>query len=117
MAFFVAVTAIMAVSIYVQRTLQARERDAKIYMVDMMAQGCVDVDVSQGTTDCQGAAGMNAGKMAYEYEPYYVQVNSIVERDSAETKALTGPGIFTKSDSSQTQAQSQSNQISPVYAK
>ena len=81
--FFLVIAAMVAVSLYVQRALQARTRDAKIYMMDMAAQGC-----AQAGSGCLNAANAQDGRLRYEYEPYYTQAESQVDRAQTENKSL-----------------------------
>ena len=79
--FFLAIGSIVAMTTFVQRALQARIRDTKIYMVDNVRNiAGVDVD--------------------YEYEPYYANVSTVVDREKNEQIELLGggaTGIFRKS--------------------
>ena len=107
--FLLAIAAMIAVTVYLQRAFQARARDAKIYMLDTAAQGCA-------TTGCQEAAGMRAGKFAYEYEPYYAKINSQVDRDQNEQKLDILTGVFSKQFSQTIQVNSTSQQLPPAEA-
>ena len=103
--FLLVIAAMVAVTVYLQRAFQARARDAKIYMVDTAAKGCGQ--------DCKAATG---GKIAYEYEPYYTQINSIVERDQDDRKQDLLTGIFKKQVSQTTRVDSMSKQLPPKEA-
>ena len=63
------VAGIIAMQQYAQRALQARVRDASLYMAKMR----------------EGTAGM---KHTAQYEPYYQQSNYTVTRNAAENKRL-----------------------------
>ena len=117
------IAAIVAISVYVQRALQARVRDAKIFMVDRAAAGCKQADDESRDVqvNCQGAAGMKDGRIRYEYEPYYAQVNAVVWRAQRERKAqgATGPGtsgFFRKQFDDATEVESTSVQSPPKDA-
>lgn len=71
---------IVAITVHVQRTLQARIRDTAIYMVNNV-QTITEVPIS------------------YQYEPYYANVSTIVGRSRNEETMLLGggaTGIFRK---------------------
>lgn len=82
---------------FVQRALQARIRDTKIYMIDSV----------------QNITGVNA---SYEYEPYYANVSTVVDRNRNEEMQLLGggaTGIFRKIVNAQTQTVTNSEQAPP----
>ena len=115
--FFVVIVAMVAITVYIRRALQARQRDAKVYMIDMAAQGCAQADLnSGGSLDCQGAAGINGGRFIYDYEPYYSQAASNVDRGQAEQTALFVNSIFHKWSVGQTQVNTASAQSPPWSA-
>ncbi|MBI4308985.1 MAG: hypothetical protein HY591_01495 [Candidatus Omnitrophica bacterium] len=108
--FLLVVAAMIAATVYVQRALQARARDAKVYMLDTAAKGCL-------TAGCQEAAGATAeGKFAYEYEPYYSKINSVVDRDQNQQRLDILTGIFSKQFAQATRVNSTSEQLPPVEA-
>lgn len=72
--FFMAIAAIVAMTVFVQRGLQSRMRDAKMYMVDRATDGCV----SAVGTNCKGLSA--TGQFNYEYEPYYTAQTADVSR-------------------------------------
>ena len=126
LAVFLAIAAIMAISLFVQRALQARYRDTKNYMVEMASSGCVQADASggsEGALHCGAAAGMGDGKsLKYEYEPYYGLVSSNVDRAYEDSKELSGggigsTGIFKKTFKEQTAVETRSEQAPPSAAK
>ena len=83
--FFLGIAAVIAVTVYVQRAIQARIRDAKIYMIDTTSSACSQASGTiSGTNivvDCMNATGGNNGKLAYEYEPYYTNIASGIARE------------------------------------
>ncbi len=79
--FFLVIGAIVAMSTYVQRTLQGRIHDGRNYMI-------------------REAAKAHQGNIHYEYEPYYGYVGSNIARSSDDTSRLLeglGTGIYRKS--------------------
>ncbi len=114
--FFVVVAGISAMTLYVQRGLQARHRDGKIYMVDMATQACTQA--TAGGVDCLGAAKVDPAtqKIAYEYEPYYGQSEAEVRRDSVDKKVLDENGRWGKYFAQSTQIGSDSAQLPPAEA-
>jgi hypothetical protein len=113
LVFFIAVAAMVSISIYGQRALQARQRDARIHMLNVASKGC--------DKDCQQAAGLKSGQIPQEYEPYYGEVSSIVNRKQDEKKGIlaTGvgtTGIFRKVTSNSTEVTSNSVQKPPKDA-
>lgn len=80
--FFLAIGSIVTMTTFVQRVLQARIRDTKIYMLDNVK-----------------TYGNVAGPMYYEYEPYYINVATTAARERNEqVNLLAGgaTGIFRK---------------------
>ena len=109
--FFIVIAVVVAMSVYIQRGLQARMHDARNYMVQSARN-----EISSNA-DFLAAAGNRVG---YEYEPYYTVASSIVSRDSTvKTGLLEGglTGIFRKTTNEQTDAQTISVQLPPVEAK
>lgn len=116
--FFLVIAALVAMSLYVQRTLQARVRDAKLYMVDRASSACAQVDaLSGGQTNCLGAAGAVNGHINAEYEPYYTQVSSLVDRSQNQQKSVELGSTFRKLYNQSTQINGYSVQLPPVEAK
>jgi|GEM_PF-6537085 len=105
--FFLVVGAMVTLTVFVQRALQARARDAKIYMVDLAKQGC-----AQAGAGCQEAAG----QINYEYEPYYSKVASTVDRSQNEKKTLEVDSIFRRGAQDETQVNAVSVQRTPGEA-
>ncbi|MBF0490972.1 MAG: hypothetical protein HQL15_10280 [Candidatus Omnitrophica bacterium] len=103
----------MGMTTYVRRSLQARMRDARQYMIASVNTAC---DAS-----CQQAANIVGRGVRGQYEPYYTQVNSAINADSVSTRRLvategTNPGNFIVELNSQTQSDSNSKQLSPMQS-
>jgi hypothetical protein len=99
--FFLVIGAIVSMSVYVQRALQGRIRDARVYMINEAAQA-------------------HQGPIYYEYEPYYGYVSSNVARGGNNTIDLTGgagTSIFRKRTSESVDIKTFSNQAPPKDAK
>lgn len=80
--FFLAIGSIVTMTTFVQRAIQARIRDTKKYMLDNVK-----------------TYGNVQGPMYYEYEPYYINVSTVVSRERNEQVNLLGggaTGIFRK---------------------
>lgn len=95
--FFLAIGSLIAMTTFVQRALQARIRDTKIYMVD----------------NVQTLTGIN---VSYEYEPYYANVSTVVDRNRNEQIQLLqggATGIFRKTVNGQVIATTTSEQAPP----
>jgi hypothetical protein len=117
--FFVVIAALVTMSVFVQRAFQARARDAKLFMVDTAAQGCQQADAASTQAwpiACQNAAGIAQGNVAYEYEPYYGQINSDVVQEGQESKELSANSAFTKQMRHMTGVTSTSTQLPPGSA-
>ena len=100
--FFLAIGSIVAMTTFVQRLLQARMRDAKVYMMDNIK--------TYGNVDAQ---------MTYEYEPYYANVSTITDRTKNEEVRLLGggaTGIYRKDVNAQTLTNTVSEQAPPKSA-
>jgi len=80
MILFVVIAALVAITGFVQRGLQARIHDARNYMINGVINAC--------DANCTMAAG---DAIAYEYEPYYQQELSFVQQNSMDTAGET-PG-------------------------
>ena len=121
------IAAITTITVYVQRSLQAKVKDANEYMIGMASKGCSQADqASTGDPDwqlnCQGAVGTQNGKVATAYEPYYTQTDAQVRHDEAEHKSeqfggLGTPGISTKTTAEETEVASVGVQLPPKDAK
>lgn len=95
--FFLAIGSLVAMTTYVQRMLQARIRDTKIYMID----------------NVRALTGVN---VSYEYEPYYANVSTVLDKFRDEEIQLIGggaTGIFRKIVNAQTTADTNSIQAPP----
>ena len=80
MIFFVVIAALVGMTVFVQRSLEARVHDARNYLTSSV--------VNSGACDanCVAAAG---GSINPEYEPYYAQIFSNVFQDEQSTKGAT----------------------------
>ncbi len=107
--FFVVVAAGVAMTTYIQRSLQAKIRDSRDYMRDIASKEC--------DANCQTAAGIKIGKIPREYEPYYSKADSQAERNS-EVKAALVPRdkIFMKKTSDNSEVDTSSKQFPPIEA-
>ena len=84
MVFFIVIAALVAMTTFVHRGLQARIHDARNYMINAAINAC--------DSNCMQATG---GQIANEYEPYYSQLISDVQRNELENKgATTGRAVF-----------------------
>lgn len=95
--FFLAIGSLVAMTTFVQRVLQARIRDSKIYMID----------------NVQTLTGVN---VTYEYEPYYANVSTIMDKNRDEQTQLLGggaTGIFRKIINADTRSTTNSEQAPP----
>lgn len=101
--FFLAIGSLVAMTTFIQRVLQARIRDTKIYMMDnIKTYGNVETN------------------MRYEYEPYYANVSTVVGRSKDEQTDLVAggaTGIFRKNVNSQTTGDTISTQAPPKDAQ
>ncbi|MBI3601834.1 MAG: hypothetical protein HY209_02970 [Candidatus Omnitrophica bacterium] len=114
MTFFLVIAVVVAMTTYIQRSLQARIRDARHYMIAAVSNQC-DANCMNAT----GLAGSNT--IGEQYEPYYAAVNATVSADSLVRKGLLAPGvgstgIFRAQTNEQNQSASDSNQLPPVNA-
>ena len=102
LVFFMAIGAIVAMTTFVQRTLQARIRDSKIYMMRNIK-----------------TYGNVSANMAWEYEPYYANVSTVTSRNrSEETRLLGGgaTGIYRKNVNAFMASETNSQQAPPKDA-
>jgi len=98
--FFLAIGALVAMSVYIQRTLQARIHDSRDYMISE-------------------AARAHEGPIHYEYEPYYGYVATNVQRNQDDTTRLLGSGatgIFRKTLNQAVNSSTISQQAAPKNA-
>jgi len=77
MIFFVVIAALVAITTYVQRGFEARIHDAKNFAI------------TQANAACDANCQIATGNVAYEYEPYYVQMFSNVQHNENEVIGLT----------------------------
>ena len=77
MVFFVVIAAIVAMTIFVQRSFEARIHDARNFMIN----GIMNSDVCDA--NCLAATG-NA--IHYEYEPYYAFSDSFVSQNKVDNQ-------------------------------
>ena len=85
MIFFVVIAAVVAMTVYVQRGVQAKIHDARNFMIDAVA------DNSVCDANCMLATGAVGNHIAYEYEPYYAQMIADVANNAIQsTGATTG---------------------------
>lgn len=79
--FFLVVGAITVMSIYVRRGVQARIRDTRKQMFNIVKE----------------RTGLQFfGNLEYEYEPYYINATTVVTTDINERKGLFQGGSFRK---------------------
>lgn len=101
--FFLAIGALVAMTTFVQRALQARIRDTRKYMMDnIKTYGNVQTN------------------MHYEYEPYYANVSTMTGRSRDEQTDLVAggaTGIFRKNFNSQVIGITNSQQAPPKDAQ
>ncbi len=137
--FFLVIAAIVATTVYVQRALQGRVRDARIYMVDMAYDACRQVTsinrqlcpvgqpcvpTNEPMVDCLAAANAFHDRFPYEYEPYYTSMASDVGRQKVDHRRMgqyfNGTAInpfFNREYAEQTALQSRGKQLPPSGAK
>ena len=80
--FFIVIATVVAMTVYIQRSLQAKTKDARDYMVGLAAGEC--------GPDCRAAAGISGSGIPREYEPYYGRVDSRTSRNSSVSANLIG---------------------------
>ena len=111
MIFFVVIAAATAMTVFVQRGLEARTHEERNFMVDSVKTVC--------DTNCLQATG---GTIFHEYEPYYTITASDVAQNQADTTTATQGSaqafgaIYTKSLNENTQTISTSCQLPPECA-
>lgn len=115
--FFIAVAAISAMTVMVQRGLQARQRDARFYMHALASEGCSQA--TQGGVDCMGTAMATADRVEkyYQYEPYYGNSQAQVLRSGADKAIVNEDGTWGKYFSHYTESVSDSRQKAPEDAR
>ena len=104
--FFLVVGMITTMTIYFKRSMQARIRDARVYMFKSV----------QNRT-----AGYYSGNLYVEYEPYYANTTSTVDRGGSENVYLVptpglSSGIFRKVFSDTIIVNTRSETAPPVNA-
>lgn len=123
---FLVIATITAMTIYIQRTLQSRMRDARHYMAKTVGDSCDEVycgpaaNLGKYVTNVGGLQA-TVQKMGDQYEPYYAQVASVVNNDKERSKKLAASdadaGTFMDVRVSQTRSVTTSNQAAPAYAR
>lgn len=106
--FFLVIGVIVAMTAYVQRTLQARMRDARNYAIKTGYDAC--------DANCLNATGNG---IYYEYEPYYLLMNTVSERSQKDRSALIRggqEGVFIKTINHESTINSYSEQLPPKEA-
>jgi len=78
MIFFLVIAALVAMTTFVHRGLQARIHDARNYMINVAINAC--------DANCLQATG---GQIANEYEPYYSQLISDAQRNEVDGSGAT----------------------------
>ena len=73
MVFFVVIAAIVAMTHFVQRGLEARIHDARNFMIDTVT--------NSGACDANCLAATGGNQIGYEYEPYYSQMIALVQKN------------------------------------
>ncbi|MDE2221700.1 MAG: hypothetical protein KGK03_01375 [Candidatus Omnitrophica bacterium] len=77
MVFFVVIAAITAISVLVQRGLQARIHEARNFAVDSVINAC-DINCLKAT-----------GRIPHEYEPYYMVTTANIQTNEAQAEGTT----------------------------
>ncbi len=80
--FFIVIATVVAMTVYIQRSIQAKVKDSRDYMVGLASGEC--------GSDCRAAARISGGSIPHEYEPYYGKVDSQVSRNSNVWTGLAG---------------------------
>jgi uncharacterized protein (UPF0333 family) len=110
MIFFVVITALMAMTAYMQRGFEARVHDARNFMINELT------DSGVCDSNCLNATGNRIG---YEYEPYYARTFSdVTHRDATRIGQTTGNpavigAIYTKTTNEATGTVTSSSQLPP----
>lgn len=95
--FFIVVAGLVAMIVFVQRGLQARIRDARVYMIETASEACLAAGAS-GDVNCAGAANLQDNSILQEYEPYYAMTQSLVGRSGGTDKGFAGATYFKQTD-------------------
>jgi hypothetical protein len=115
------VATLIAMTAYVRRSLQARVRDARHYMIQTINSACVDT-IEPGTQvrkGCRTAANINGLNMSEQYEPYYTHTSAAIEQDRTNYKRLfasSGVGNFVEDLNTQIKTSAGSDQWAPIKA-
>ncbi len=80
--FFIVIATVVAMTAYIQRSIQAKIKDSRNYMVSVAAGEC--------GPDCRAAAGISGSGIPREYEVYYGKVDSQTSRNSSVSANLIG---------------------------
>lgn len=113
MIFFIVIAALVAMTTYVQRSFEARIHDARNFMIDSVMNNSVC------DANCLAATG---GQISHEYEPYYSETFSDVQKNEIETKGATKGkpviigAVYYSSINQETYTNSISNQLPPECA-
>lgn len=110
MVFFLVIGALVAITVFVQRALEARMHDARNYMINAIT------DSGACNANCVAAAG---GNIFYEYEPYYAVSIADARRNASDTMGTTSGNpqsigaVYTKQVRESTSSNSISDQLPP----
>jgi hypothetical protein len=110
MVIFLVIAALVAITVYVQRSIEARIHDARNFMIDSVAN----------TSVCDANCLLATGTISHEYEPYYTQTAANIQQgQSQELTAATGNAqvigaIYGQFVNEDTQSNSVSNQLPAV---
>ena len=113
-AFFLVIAAAVVMTSYIQRSIQARIRDARVYMINSASQAC--------DANCMIATGLAGNtEIAQQYEPYYAQADSKVARNTLNLKGLLATGVGStgiafKQSQENSQGMTKSDQLPPINA-
>lgn len=111
---FIVIAALSAMTTFVRRSLQARIRDARHYMISNVNSAC--------DTNCMNAANENPVRgILQQYEPYYAQTSAMINQDNISYKRLMAAnsgssGNFMGQVNNQVQSVAGSNQLPPMNA-
>ncbi len=82
--FFIVIATVVAMTVYIQRSIQAKVKDGRDYMVSVASQS----DACDAS--CRAAAGISGSGIPREYEPYYGKTDSHTSRNSSVSANLIG---------------------------